>query len=242
MGLYLLTYDILLQRRPSESLQRQDHFESGRNRFERQDFDARPTTASPERYSADSSKTCDSTSSTSYSRRCPSSETLSQRSSSEPRSDRAAEYARSRSPGAGRRSLTASDSSLEDCYLDSESNDLPYSGTRRRSRIMKQKRSLPSEDRESYPVFQDSGHRLRAVDKTPSQTLRHISSDATLHFDFSPSPSPNRRRSDSPTSEFSDIRVSSPPGESMSPCSPDFSRSPRQSGDSDLLTVHLRKI
>lgn len=159
-----------------------------------------------------------------------------------------AEYARSRSPG-GRRSLTASDSSLEDFYLDSEPNDVTYSGRgSRRSRIMKQKRSLPSEDRDSYPVFQDTSNRLLVSDaasfasKNSTHTLRHISSDATLHFDFSPPTSSNRRRSDSPTSEFSDIRVSSPPCESMSPCSPDFSRSPRQSGDSDLLTVHLREF
>lgn len=205
----------------------------------------RPETASPERYSADSTKTYDSTSSASYSRRYPSSETLSQRSSSEPRSDRGSGYPRSRSPGA-RRSLTASDSSLEDFYPDSEPTadaDMGRGGCR--SRTMKQKRSLPSEDREVG--YQESGNRLFVGDamsfasRNSSQTLRHISSDATLHFDFSPSPSSCRRRSDSPKSEFSEIRVSSPPAESMSPSSPDFSRSPRQSGDSDLLAVHLRK-
>lgn len=193
----------------------------------------RPGTASPERYSADSSKTCDSTSSASYSRRCPSSEAVSQRSSSEPRSDRMLEYPRSRSTS-GRRSLTASDSSLEDFYPDSEpTGDM----ARQRSRKLKQKRSLPSEgDSSNRLMFGDAGSFVR---RNSSQTLRH--DDANLEFDFSPSPSSCRRRSDSPTSEFSDIRVSSPPAESMSPCSPDFNRSPRQSGDSELLTVYLRE-
>lgn len=194
----------------------------------------RPDTASPERYSADSSKTCDSTSSASYSRRCPSSEAVSQRSSSEPRSDRMVEYPRSRSTS-DRRSLTASDSSLEDFYPDSE----PTGDARRqRSRTMKPKRSLPSEDRDSSNrlMFGDAAAFIR---RNSSQTLRH--DDPNLEFDFSPSPSSCRRRSDSPTSEFSDIRVSSPPAESMSPCSPEYNRSPRQSGDSELLTVYLRK-
>ena len=242
-----------MQRRPSDCLQRQERVDSRGLRYERQDFsphrpataqDTRSYTASPERYSADSSKTYDSISSTSYSRRCPSNETLSQRSSSEPRSDHMTEYVRSRSPGGERRSLTASDSSLEDLALDGEAASSRRSS--RRSRIVKQKRSLPSDDRDAYPVFQDSGHRLFVSDtssfKHSTQTLQHIPSDSTLHFDFPSTVSPHRRRSDSPTSEYSDVRGSSPPGESMSPCSPDFSRSPRQSGDSDLITLHLREL
>lgn len=129
-------------------------------------FADRPRTTSPEKFSSDS-RTCDSTTTTStnYSHRCPSSETLSQRSSSEPR---AAEFfvpnspvatpGPTRSPGSGRRSLTASDSSLEEMYLDrSDSNRVRRSS--RRSRVIRQKRSLPSEDRDnsaSYTnVFQD---------------------------------------------------------------------------------------
>ena len=134
-------------------------------------FAERPRTTSPEKFSSNDSRTCDSanttaTTSTNYSHRCPSSETLSQRSSSEPR---AAEFFVSnspvattpgptRSPGSGRRSLTASDSSLEEMYLDrSDSNRARRSS--RRSRVIRQKRSLPSEDRDnsaSYTnVFQD---------------------------------------------------------------------------------------
>ncbi|XP_074595814.1 regulating synaptic membrane exocytosis protein fife isoform X2 [Brevipalpus obovatus] len=59
--------------------------------------------------------------------------------------------------------------------------------------------------------------------------LRHIASDAALYSDAL------RRKSDSQSSEYSDIRVSSPPGDSMSPSSPDISRSPRESADSDML-------
>lgn len=122
----------------------------------------RPRTTSPEQFSSDS-RACDSaaTTSTNYSHHCPSSETLSQRSSSEPRT---AEYfvsnspiptGPSRSPGS-RRSLTASDSSLEEMYL--ERADSVRRRSTRRSRVLRQKRSLPSEDRDNSPyanVFQD---------------------------------------------------------------------------------------
>ena len=302
----------------------------------------RPSTASPiDRYSADST-------SSSYSRgRCPSSETLSQRSSSDPRSEvRTVEYypqpydqqqydsqqqmyqqqqhyqqPRNVSPGS-RRSLTASDSSLEDAsygydmmMTGDDGRSLSRSNSRRESqsnrpKILRQKRSLPSEAERSASgtdlystsnVFQehlprgsprDKSHpssntsgalssgipralpsaSLLNIDGTSSSPsgalnlspgLRHISSDVALtHFDFppschsnhvSPNISPQRRKSDSPLSDYSigmtgqnhtlvsgGQLCSSPPGDSMSPCSPEFSRSPRQSGDSDLL--NLRKF
>lgn len=262
----------------------------------------RPRTASPpeysnlsglERHSADSTRTYDSnasTTSTNYSRRhSPSSETLSHRSSSEPRSETlGAGYGggmSGRSSGS-RKSLTASESSLEEYYplseLDMMTSPNISPNSQRKPKIPRQKKSLPSEERVSgveqptyTGVFPDSCHpphggmrslppvasSLLNIDgrsgsaggcssthhhsshhlHSSSSTLRHISSDATIHFDFSPAASPQRRRSDSPLSEYSDIRISSPPGDSMSPCSPEYNRSPRQSGDSDLLNVNLRK-
>lgn len=298
----------------------------------------RPSTASPiDRYSADST-------SSGYSRgRCPSSETLSQRSSSDPRSEvRTVEYysqpydqqqydsqqqmyqqqqhyqqPRNISPGS-RRSLTASDSSLEDAsygydmMTGDDGRSLSRSNSRREAsqnnkpKIHRQKRSLPSEVERSAStdlystsnVFQEHVPRSSPLDRShpssntsgalssgipralPSASLlnidgasssasgalnlspglRHISSDVALtHFDFppschsnhvSPNISPQRRKSDSPLSDYSVGMTgqnhtlvsggqlsSSPPGDSMSPCSPEFSRSPRQSGDSDLLNL-----
>lgn len=126
-------------------------------------FADRPRTTSPEHLSSQS-RTCDSaaTASTNYSHRCPSSETLSQRSSSETRADffisnsPVATPGPSRSPASARRSLTASDSSLEEMYLERADSTRVRRSSRR---VIRQKRSLPSEDRDtSSPytnVFQD---------------------------------------------------------------------------------------
>ena len=180
---------------------------------------------------------------------------------------------------------TASDSSLEDSYLEINSQGRP--------RVLRQKRSLPSEDslhanqalydqhgyeqqhirsqnasqygsqHHTLPplpptMYRNSGNHSCIPNALPisSPGIRHISSDATLHFDYN-STSPQRRKSDSPSrSDYSGVTMTvgqhqrhqifghpqSPPEQCMSPCSPDFSRSPRShSGDEDLLTLTLRK-
>lgn len=236
----------------------------------------------PERYSADSSRTCDSrnTTSTTASNKYTSSETLSHRSSSEPQSDPSYQtMMESEIRSHHRKSFTASDSSLEEM----EGSDLMNRRRSHRSlRSLKQERSLPSEEDEmdhvllhhdqmdpscNFRYSSDSGrhdemnrgigyndmmggmgaggagghHQNR---KPASVTvLRQIASDAALYLDSGHDVNSlyRRRRSDSPSSDYSDHRNTSPPDrDSMSPSSPDYvNRSPRQSADSDLLMVNL---
>lgn len=96
---------------------------------------------------------------------------------------------------------------------------------------------LELEDFESDPsLYPLDDRKRRNSNYNPSpgydgNTLRHIASDAALYS----LPDAVRRKSDSQSSEYSDIKISSPPGDSLSPSSPDISRSPRESADSDML-------
>lgn len=233
---------------------------------------ARSRPASPERYSAASNHTYDS-GTTSASNKYPSSETLSDRRSSSESQGVAASgvqpgdmvercYRSEQHSPQPRKSYTASDSSLEEFLGDEDLQEICNGSQQkrrrsRRSKILRQKRSLTNEDPDMsifYQTEDDCEPGARSADgvcrrgtlRLPlsassgsyaNSQLRHIASETTLYLDSGQS-GQVRRQSDSQSSDFSDIRLPSPPPDSMSPSSPDYSRcSPRQSADSDMLDL-----
>jgi len=150
---------------------------------------------------------------------------------------------------------TASDSSVEEGLGDDDdcnsASSLYHKRQRsRRSKILRQKRSMTNEDcdmtlysqtdEEVSPQGRGHGQIVRGTLRLPLSAggsgvqLRHIASETTL-FVGSSHGGVIRRQSDS--SDFSDYRIASPTPDSI-PSSPDFSgRSPRQSADSDMLEL-----
>lgn len=152
-----------------------------------------------------------------------------------------------------RKAYSASDSSLE----DEENNMYGIHHQRRRSRKMqRQKRSLTDVDvdpevamyyhqqqqqlplahSQSYSDKEEKYYRDNIIDiNVPVRYrdephLRHISSDAGIYTQNEE----NARRKSSESSDVSELRFSPPP-DSLTPSSPDYMRSPRESADSDML-------
>lgn len=217
---------------------------------------------SPERYSAASNHTYDSTT-TSASNKYPSSDAISdRRSSSESQSNVTETRAKLESAyrsqddlaGMPRKSF-ASDSSLDELVMPDDCNGA-HSKRRRSRRAKVHRQQWTTEDTDLNSVYYQTDeelsphyssgrnkHGLRLpvcggytnMASGSGSQLRHIVSEATLYIDSGQGPM--RRQSDSQSSDFSDIRLTSPPAESLSPSSPDYRGSPRQSADSDMLDL-----
>lgn len=142
-----------------------------------------------------------------------------------------------------KKSYSASESSLDEGNGDLI-NETERNSKRRKSRkskIYRQRKA--NEDTESDPILfyqtdDEQSKNKRNMKKEAFQlpltyqtSLRHISSEAAIYS----TQSNTRRQSDSQSSDISDMRIMSPPADSLSPSSPDYSHSPRQSADSDQL-------